>query len=198
MSVKFLSVFFVSRKPVSLLMIFLLFIELLGLALIEAIIFSPRLAEAAVVVIEGSPNTTATAHTLAGAGTVFVNDQTGYKFYVTSTGACVYRKTTNGGTSWGSPVTVDSQTDCIDVSVWYDRWTPDDTGNYIHIATMDTSADDLFYNRLDTSNDTLLLTTSTSTTLGSTAVYAVATNRHTITKATDGKIYMRQTTVMVL
>ena len=187
---KFLSVFFVPRKPVSLLLVFVLFVELLGLSLFESIIFSPRLAEAAVTVIEGSPNTTATAHTLAGSDTVFTSDQIGYKFYVTGSGACVYRKTTNGGASWGGAVTVDSQTDCIGISVWYDRWTPNDMGNYIHIATMDTSADDLFYNRLDTNNDSLLLTTSTSTTLSSTAVYAVATNRQSITKATDGKIYM--------
>ncbi len=187
---KFLSVFFVSRKPVTGLLIFVMFLELLGIVLIQSIIFSPRLAEAAIVVLDATPNTTGSAHTLAGAGTVFINDQTGYKFFVRSTGVCAYTKTTNGGTSWNTPVTIDSQTDCIGVSVWYDRWTPNDAGNYIHIATMDTSADDLFYNRLDTTNDSLLLVTSTSTTLSSTAVYAVATNRHSITKATDGKIYM--------
>jgi hypothetical protein len=190
MGIKFLSVFFVSRKPVTGFLIFSMFLELLGLVFIQAIIFSPRLAEAAIVVIDGTPNTTGSAHTLAGAGTVFISDQVGYKFFVRSTGVCAYRKSTNGGASWDLPVTVDSQTDCIGVSVWYDKWTPNDTGDYIHIATMDTSADELFYNRLDTNNDSLLLVTSTSTTLGSAAVYAVTTNRHSITKATDGKIYM--------
>jgi hypothetical protein len=190
MGMKFLSLFFVSRKPLTAVLLASMFLELLGITLIQAILLSPRLAEAAIVVVDGTPNTTGSAHTLAGAGTVFVSDQVGYKFFVRSTGVCAYTKTTNGGDSWGGIVTVDSQTDCIGVSVWYDRWTPNDTGNYIHIATMDTSADDLFYNRLDTSNDSLLLVTSTSTTLGSTAVYAVATNRHSITKATDGKIYM--------
>jgi hypothetical protein len=105
MGIKFLSVFFVSRKPVTGFLIFSMFLELLGLVFIQAIIFSPRLAEAAIVVMDGTPSTTGSAHTLAGAGTVFLNDQVGYKFFVRSTGVCAYRKTTNGGTSWNAPVT---------------------------------------------------------------------------------------------
>lgn len=190
MGINFQRSFCVSRRPITSLLIFSICLELIGVALIQAILLFPITADAAMVVIEGTPNTVAAAHTVSGSGMVFTTDEIGYKFYSPSTGVCAYKKTTNGGTSWGSAVTVDSQTDCIGVSVWYDRWTPGDNGNYIHIATMDTSADHLFYNRLDTTNDSLLLVTSTSTTLTSTAVYAVATNRHSITKATDGKIYM--------
>ncbi len=191
MGINFRRLFTVSRRPVTSLLIFSMCLELIGLALIQAILLFPITADAAKVTIEGTPNTTATVHTVSGSGIVFISDQIGYKFYSRSTGVCAYRKTSDGGASWDSPVTVDSQTDCIGVSVWYDRWTPGDSGNYIHIATMDTSADELFYNRLDTTNDSLLLVTSTSTTLlATTTVYAVATNRHSITKATDGKIYM--------
>ncbi len=190
MDIKFLNVFSVYQKPVSLVLVFVMIIQLLGATLITVLLVMPFTAEAAMVVIEGAPNTTAAKHTVAGSNTVFVNDQVGYKFYSPTAGNCVYRKTTNGGASWNSPVTVDSQIDCLGMAVWYDRWTPGDSGQYIHIATFDSGDDDLFYNRLDTTNDSLLLVTSTSTTLSSASIYAVATNRVSITKSTDGKIYM--------
>lgn len=147
-------------------------------------------AEAAVVVIEGSPNTDGPSHTAAGSQTVFISDQVGYKFFRSSGGGCQYRKTLNGGSSWGSAVTVDSQTDCVGVVVWYDQWTPGDTGSYIHIATLDTNPDSLFYNRLDTTNDSLLLVTAVDVTPASPATYTSATNRVNITKASTGEIYI--------
>ncbi len=153
-----------------------------------------EMAEAAQVTIEGTPNTSSAVHTLAGSATVFVDDLVGYKFFrygaAPSSGACGYRKTTNGGTSWGSFVVTDTQTDCIGIAVWYDQWTPSATGTSIHIVTIDTGADEMFYNRLETSNDTLLLTTATSTCLGCTGTYSEATNKPSITRATNGTIYV--------
>ncbi len=151
-------------------------------------------AEAAQVAVDTSVNVTATSHLLVGAQSVFVNDQTGYKFYRDSTGICVYSKTTDGGANWNAAVTVDAQTDCISVQVWYDRWTPGGTGTYIHIVTMDTSVDDLFYNRLDTNGDTLLMGSApvdASVNSGnSTATFASGANAPSITKGTDGTIYL--------
>lgn len=152
-------------------------------------------ADAALVTIESAPNTTATSFNTAGAQTVFIDDQIGYKFFRANsggaTGVCRYRKTTNGGATWGSPVTFDNQSDCIAISVWYDQWTPGDvSGTYIHLATIDESADDIYYNRLDTSNDSLLSVSSVSVTPASTATYANGTNLVNITKATDGKVYV--------
>ncbi len=147
-------------------------------------------AEAAQVTIDATVSTDAPSHTSAGSQTVFISDTHGYRFYHDSDGRCRYSTTTNSGTTWGAGVIFDDQIDCIGISVWYDRWTPGDYGNYIHLATIDTGADDIFYNRLDTTNNTLVLTTSTSTTPTSTATYASATNRVSITKATDGKLYM--------
>lgn len=169
-----------------------LFVEFLGAAFLIAL-FTPLVANAALVVIEGSPNTTSAVHTQAGASTVFISDLVGYKFYRTAAGACVYRKTLNSGATWGTPVTVDSQTDCVATSVWYDRWTPGDTtGNFIHIATIDEGNDDIWYNRLDTSTDTLLLAggAAISVFTGSAATYVAATNRVSITKATNGTVYV--------
>ncbi|MFZ2253486.1 MAG: hypothetical protein WAW13_04975 [Minisyncoccia bacterium] len=152
-------------------------------------------AEAAQVTIDADAGTLGTSHLQSGSQTVFIDDQTGYKFFRDRGGYCVYRKTSNGGTSWSATTTVDAQTDCIGITVWYDRWTPGDTGTNIHIVTMDTSVDDLFYNRLDTNGDTLLMGTGPrdmSTNSGNslaTLAEGVSGNRHAVTKGTDGTIY---------
>ena len=87
---------------------------------------------------------------------VFVTAQTGYVFYIDSDGAVVYRKTTDGGATWGSPVTVAVASDQnISVCVWYDRWTPGDEGDLIHVAFIGGSTKDFNYRTLDTSTDTL-------------------------------------------
>lgn len=144
--------------------------------------------------IDNAVGANGTSHIQSGAQTVFISDQTGYKFYRDSTGICVYSKTTNGGSLWGAAVTVDAQTDCHQVTVWYDRWTPGDTGTNIHIATMDVGNDDVWYNRLDTSSDTRLLGTAPVSTLTGSAQGASTLtegeNFTSITKGTDGTIYM--------
>ncbi len=125
---------------------------------------------------------------------VFINDTTGYAFYTDNGGRCVYSKTTTGGTSWGSAVNITAQPDCTGVVVWYDQWTPGDTtGNYIHILFADTGADDLWYRRLDTSSDTFSfaeVSTSSPTAGPAQANTLTNTNRFSITKATDGKIFV--------
>jgi len=153
----------------------------------------PRLVEAAEITIDATVSTTASEHLFAGSQTVFLSDLVGYKFYVDSTGVCVYSKTIDGGTAWGTATTVDAQTDCTSISVWYDGWTPGDAGTNIHIGTMDTGNDDLWYNRLDTSTDTLLLGTTPVSTIinsGQVPTYVAGTNNLSITKGTDGIIYM--------
>lgn len=178
------------KKGTSLLLVMSFLLEVSLSVLTALIIFFPSSAFAAQVVIEGSPNTTAAVHTQSGASTVFISDQVGYKFYRSTTGTCVYRKTTNGGTSWNAAVAVDTQTDCISISVWYDQWTPGDTGTNIHISTIDTGNDELFYNRLDTSSDTLLLATAVTAASGLAGTFVSGTNENSITKATDGYVYM--------
>ncbi len=148
------------------------------------------MVHAAVVTIDSTVNTTSASHNGSTPTTVFISDQTGYTFYIDSTGSCVYSKTSDGGTSWGTPVTVDSQTDCLGVGVWYDRWTPGDTtGTYIHIVTFDSGSDDLWYTRLDTSNDTLTSTVN-ATGAGQGGTFSAGANLPSITKGTDGVLYM--------
>ena len=182
-----------SRKGVTSLLLLSIFAS--QLSFLSTLI--PTLVEAAVVTIDATVSTTVTTHIFAGSQTVFTTDQVGYKFYVDSTGVCAYSKTTNGGTSWGTQVTVDAQTDCSGISIWYDQWTTGNYGSYIHIGTMDVGTngdtDNLWYNRLDTNTDTLLIGTApTSTTIisGQAATFAVGTNDFTLTVGTDGVIYM--------
>ncbi len=156
----------------------------------------PR-AEAAEVTVTASENTTGTTHIQSGSQTVFVNDDVGYKFFVDSAGECSYVKTSDGGANWGPLQKVDDQgaaADCLKVTVHYDRWTPNDSGNYIHIVTMDSGSDDLFYNRLDTTDDSLLAG-STAVLFSTAAGYPTVTlasgaNYPSITKSTEGVLYV--------
>lgn len=184
------SVLFGSRKFVVGILICAIVLSGFGDALIQRNI---PLAEAAQVTIDPLAAATGASHIQSGSQTVFVDDQTGYKFFRDAGNYCVYRKTTDGGSSWSATTTVDSKNVCIQVQVWYDRWTPGDTGNYIHIATIDTTVDDIFYNRLDTTNDNLLmgsLPVDVSTNSGnSIATLTEGQNYVSITKGTDGTIY---------
>ncbi len=155
----------------------------------------PRFAEAAVVTIDATVSTDANSFFFGGSQTVFVSDQVGYKFYRDLVGSCVYSKTTDGGSSWGGAVTIDAQTDCASIAVWYDGWTPGDTGTTIHIATMEigSTIDHVFYNALDTTADTRLLGTSPvniSTSTSQVGVFVAGTNNLTITKGTSGEIFV--------
>ncbi len=150
-------------------------------------------AEAAQVTIDAAVSTAQLEHLMLGSQSVFTTDQIGYKFYVDSTGGCVYSKSTNGGTSWGTAVTVDSQTDCFGISVWYDQWTPGDSGNFIHIMTADPGNDDVWYNRLDVTDDSRLLNAAPVSAVintGQTGTIAAGSNAGSITKGTDGTIYI--------
>lgn len=86
---------------------------------------------------------------------VYTSASTGYQFYVDSGGTFVYSKTTDGGITWGSPVTVAAATTHVAFDVWYDQWTVGITGTLIHTWYFDTTSSDVFYRTLDTSNDTL-------------------------------------------
>jgi len=193
MGPKFPKVFLEWKKQTALFLVLVIVVSSFGNVFFNTDIFNIKKAEAAQVTIDPGAQTLGTSHIMAGTQTVFVDDQTGYKFFRDAPGYCVYRKTTNGGTSWSGTTTVDAQTDCQAIQVWYDQWTPGDTGTYIHIATLDSSVDDIFYNRLDTNGDTLLMGTGprdVSTNSGnSTATFGVGANTVSITKGTDGTIY---------
>lgn len=182
-----------TRRAVTAFLLWVIFLEVLGAQTLFTL-FTALRVEAAEVTISSTPNTTASVHTQLGTSVVFLDDQVGYKFYrfgaAPSSGMCGYSKTTDGGTSWGTFVPTDNQTDCIGISVWYDQWTPGDTGDFVHIVTIDTSADEMFYNRLDTTNDTLLVATAVTACSGCAGTYGTGTNLPSITKSTTGLVYV--------
>lgn len=65
-----------------------------------------------------------------------------------------YRKSTDGGATWGSAVSIRAGTIAA-CAVWADWWTPGDSGTTLHVVCLDDNVDDVFYRPLDISSDTL-------------------------------------------
>lgn len=84
----------------------------------------------------------------------WASDTIGYHFSENATEDLVYKKTTDGGATWGSPVTVRLDTALRKFSIWADWWTPGDTGNLIHIA-YGASTFGVAHRSLDTTDDSL-------------------------------------------
>lgn len=154
-------------------------------------------AYAAQATIDDTISTTVTYHLGGSPTTVFTSQSNGYAFYADSS-FCAYSKTADGGETWSSAVDVyNSTTNCFQIAVWYDRWTPGDTtGNLIHIAVIDTSNDDIFYRNLNTLTDTLSSGPVNITSgLGYAGSLVAGTNHMAITKGTDGALYANVTDV---
>lgn len=89
---------------------------------------------------------------------VYTSAQVGYVFYIDAAGPLAYRKTTDGGATWGSAVTIRTgalNNTVIAFDVWYDKWTTGGTGTVIHIWYVARDTDDVFYRSFDTATDTL-------------------------------------------
>ncbi len=82
---------------------------------------------------------------------VFVSADVGYHFYLDSDATFGYSKTTDGGATWGAQVEIHAATTFVAFDVWYDQWTPGDSGTLIHLAYIDSTNDDIFYRTLNTS-----------------------------------------------
>jgi hypothetical protein len=129
-----------------------------------------------------------------GSQMVWTSTSTGYSFYVDSGGGASMASTTDGGVTWSAPRNVDSvnTTDVISVSVIWGGWVPkrlasSNTSRYIHIATLDSGVDDLYYTRLD------LTTGAFSTSLVATTQSAsanISVNNASITMDAEGYLYM--------
>lgn len=88
---------------------------------------------------------------------VFTSTLIGYAFYIAGSGDLVYRKTTDGGATWGSEVIVyDAGVGLArTLDVWFDKWTPGGTGTLIHIWYTENDTASARYRSLDTNGDTL-------------------------------------------
>ena len=65
---------------------------------------------------------------------VWTTKDIGYVFFIDSDFDLNYRKTTNGGTNWGSRVAINGTTDTAKFAIWYDKWTSGDSGTIINMA----------------------------------------------------------------
>ena len=144
------------QKALRLLFIFIFSLLLFGILPALEIPFGIKVAQAVDVTIDATTSTTSNDHKNQPA-LVFANDTVGYMFYRETTGTCGYRKTTNGGNSWSGYILITAQTDCVGISIWYDRWTPgDESGTFIHMVFIETGTDNVYYERLNTSDDSQL------------------------------------------
>jgi len=105
------------------------------------------------VTIDGTVNTN-TARVMR--SVVYTTSNIGYQFYIdASTAGFGYSKTTDGGATWGAFQVMSPAAAVIAADVWFDQWTPGDTGTLIHTWHFEASADDVVWRTLDTNGDTL-------------------------------------------
>jgi hypothetical protein len=101
---------------------------------------------------------------------VWVNTLIGYVFYYydlvvnPNDKGIWYTKTTDGGQTWGAGVKVNTEATGRGekgLGVWFDQWTPGNTGTKIHIAWDDCTEDGIlakhyiYYRQLDTATDAM-------------------------------------------
>lgn len=86
---------------------------------------------------------------------VFTDKNTGY-FFFSDNGNFSYKKSTDGGATWGSSTLIGDSGEILTVmDVWYDQWTPGDNGTKIHVVWGAATSDDVLYDSLDTNGDSL-------------------------------------------
>jgi len=83
---------------------------------------------------------------------VFTTDLIGYWFYIDSTGDFGYSKTTDGGATWGAKVTLHSTTTFVAFDIWFDQWTPGDTGANIYLSAFDSTNDAIIVGKVQTAS----------------------------------------------
>ena len=119
---------------------------------------------------------------------VFTTASIGYWFYIDSDGTFGYSKTSDGGASWGVQVEIAAATTHLAYDVWFDQWTPGDSGTLIHTCYFNTTNDDVFYRTLDTNGDGL--GTQRTVFAGASATLTNARPFCSVTKTTSGYLYV--------
>jgi len=167
-------------------------IIILSSLILIVLLFFPLIIDSAEVTIANNVSN-ATLFYGSSPKIVFTDDQTGYAFYPAASDDVAYRKTTNGGTSWGSEVIFRNEnvggTGDSGMAVWFDQWTPGATSTEldIHVASVTEADDDTEYNTLDTKTDTIgipvEIVTSNAWSAGNQATVSIM-------KATDGDFYV--------
>lgn len=106
-----------------------------------------------------------------------------YCVYIDSGSDVVFKKSTDGGLSWGLQTSIFAGT-ATAMTVWYDRWSGISAG-LIHVAYQESVTDDTFYRTIDTESSDALSTQTTVFLGASTA----AGGTLSITRAVGGNVY---------
>ena len=107
--------------------------------------------------IQVSPQVVSTAYYNRRIGPIWKSQLTGYIVYDNGSDI-VYKKTTDGGQTWGADVIVIQPAGghSHGLAVWWDKWTSDDRGSLIHVVSGGNSLTvAVRYRNLDTAADTL-------------------------------------------
>jgi hypothetical protein len=133
--------------------------------------------------------TTGLTHFSGGGTTYLVQTLTGawYFVYVDALADIAYVKSTDGGFSWGNPVTVFTGS-VTALSVWYDRWSNISAG-LIHCAYTESVTDDTLYRTINTESSDALSTQTVVFAGASTATGGMLS----IARAVGGNVYCRTT-----
>lgn len=111
-----------------------------------------------------------------------------YVFYISGVDNNLYwTRSTDYEITWSDPVIVSSTGAMQGLSVWFDKWTPGNTGDIIHLAYFESNTDDVFYKQLNTATDTL---GSEITVFAGASTGSVANTCIAITRAIGGNIYV--------
>lgn len=120
---------------------------------------------------------------------VGVDQDIQYVFYIGAFFDLVFSRSVDGGNTWSAPTFVNVG-NVVKFQVWYDRWTPNDTGRLIHIILLDTGLNNLSYYSLDTIDNNLSAEVVIDTPLiPAGATYAQ--NQATIAKARGGNLLVQ-------
>jgi hypothetical protein len=144
-------------------------------------------ADAEVPIDTTTVSATILAHQKSGKNIVCKSADYCYAFYIDVNNDLVYKKSTDGGANWDASATVLDAGTWVASAVWYDKWTPGDSGTYIHIAYFST-ADDIMYERFQTTDNTHLSTEATIASTGQQGTLQAA-NDVAVSKGTDGDLY---------
>jgi hypothetical protein len=106
-----------------------------------------------------------------------------YMVYIDSGSDVAFRKSSDGGITWGAPTIVFAGT-VTALSIWYDRWS-DIAAGLIHCAYQESATDDILYRTINTESSDALST--------QTVVFAGASTASggwcSITRARGGNVY---------
>lgn len=100
-----------------------------------------------------------------------------------------YKKSTDGGLTWGVTVSIFAGSTTA-IAVWFDRWTPGMTTDLIHIVYTESVTDDTLYRTINTASSDAL---STQTILFAGASTANPGGALAVVRAVGGNVYCRTT-----